>query len=279
MNHLINRRTGNATHSIDSVKGFTIIELMLAMAFISMLLLVIALTLVQIGNIYNHGNTAKDVNASSRAISDELSFALTSSGSFSLNSADHHYVVMSHSGTPIGGRLCVGKYSYIWNYAAALSPAGTYPNPSPDTTRNIYLPSAIPNLSANVVKIGSAATRYEISLVKAPDASGAYCVPTATTPSGYPNVNPVGATELLRTGDHGIVLHYLDITTAATATDSLSAQQLYKVTFVLGTPDVNAVTGALSSVTCKAPGTAGADTNYCSTQKFTLVLRVVSGVN
>jgi hypothetical protein len=252
---------------------------MLAMAFISMLLLAIALTLVQIANIYNHGNIAKDVNTSSRAISDELTLALTSSGSFSLLPADHHYVVMSNGGTPIGGRLCVGKYSYIWNYAAALSPAGTYPNPNPDTTRNVYLPSATPNISANVVKIGSAATRYEISFVKAPDASGAYCTKTAATPSGYPNVNPVGATELLRTGDHGIVLHYLDITTAATATDSLSAQQLYKVTFVLGTPDVNALTGTLANITCKTPGAAGADTNYCSVQKFTLVLRVVSGVN
>jgi hypothetical protein len=282
MNHLINRRITDATHSTQSMRGFTIIELMLAMAFISMLLLAIALTLVQIANIYNHGNISKDVNTSSRAISDELTSAFTSSGSFSLLPADHHYVVMSRSGIPIGGRLCMGEYSYIWNYAAALSPVGTYPNPSPDTTRNIYnLPGATPSQLAatNYVQVGSTAARHEISLVKAPDASGAYCIPTALTPSGYPNINPVGATELLRTGDHGIVLHYLSITTAATATDSLSAQQLYKITFVLGTPDVNAVPGALANITCKAPGTAGADINYCSVQKFTLVLRVVSGVN
>jgi len=271
MNQLIKQRT-------RQIKGFTIIELMLAMAFISMLLLVIALTLVQIATIYNRGNTAKQINQSSRAVSEELSLALTSSGSFSLAPADRKYVE-----TASGGRLCVGKYSYIWNYGKALSPAGVYPNPTPATNRNIYIPSAPVSLSTNVVKIGSAAPRYEISFVKAPDASGAYCIPTTSTPSGYPNVSPVGATELLRTGDQGLVLHYFHIATSASAADSLSAQQLYRVTFVLGTPDVNALNGIATpqtaNVTCKAPGTTGADANYCSVQKFTLVLRVVSGVN
>jgi len=260
-------------------KGFTIIELMLAMAFISMLLLAIALTLVQIANIYNRGNLAKQVNQSSRSISTELTSALTSSGSFSLVPADHQYVEMTQSGVPVGGRLCVGKYSYIWNYGSALSPSGVYPNPAPNSARNVYLSTSAVNLGANYVKVGSTPARYEISLVKAPDASGAYCVPTTSTPSGYPNINPVGATELLRTGDHGIVLHDLVITTSASATDSLSAQQLYKVTFVLGTPDVNAITGTLPDITCKGPGVAGADTAFCSVEKFTLVLRVVSGVN
>lgn len=265
MNHLIKQR---------SDKGFTIIELMLAMAFISMLLLAIALTLVQIATIYNRGNTMKQVNQSSREITTQLTNAMTSSGSFSLLPADHRYVEQEQSGVVIGGRLCVGTYSYIWNYGTALSTVSSY--------RNIYLPGATKAqlVSTNYVKLTATTGRNEISLVKAPDASGAYCVPTATTASGYPDINPVGATEILRTGDHGLVLHYLHITTSPTAADSLSAQQLYKATFVLGTPDVSALTGlATPDVACLPPGTAGADPNYCSVQKFTLVLRVVSGVN
>jgi prepilin-type N-terminal cleavage/methylation domain-containing protein len=253
--------------------GFTLIELMLAMTFISILLLTIALTIVQIATIYNHGMISKEVNVTSRAISTELESALTSSNTFSLNAADHKYVENAQ-----GGRLCVGDYSYIWNYASALSPVGTYPNPIPSPTRSIYT-STQANLSANVVKIGSSATRYEISLVKAPDASGSYCIPTSTTASGYPNVNPVGATELLRTGDYGIVLYDLEVASSSTATDALSGQQLYKITFVLGTPDANAVTGTYANTVCKAPDVSGSDTDYCSVNRFTLVVDVVNGVN
>lgn len=250
---------------MQRTKGFTLIELLLAMSFISILLLTIALTIVQIATIYNRGTIAKEVNQSSRQISNEFQLAMNASSSFSIVASDHHYVDSAW-----GGRLCVGQYSYIWNYASALNPASLNAN------RNIYDPSLPPNTSANIVKSGSV-TRYEISLVKAPDAGGAYCTPDAS--GAYPKINPVGAIELLRTGDHALMLHYLNISTAASATDTLSAQQLYKFTFVLGTSDTTAATGTKDTTVCIAPGAAGADSNYCAIQKFTIVLRVVSGVN
>lgn len=248
MNHKANRLK----------KGFTLIELMLAMTFISMLLLTIALTIVQIANIYNKGIITKEVNQSSRAISDEFSLAMRSSGSFSLDASAHKYVSSTW-----GGRLCMGQYSYIWNYGKALA--------SQDPNRNQY---SGPATSGNSV-ISGGVTRYEISLVKAPDAGGAYCVPNGV--GVYPKINPAGAVELLRTGDHGLVLHNVTVTSVASGTDALSSQQLYKVSYTIGTSDINALNSDQSL--CKGPGQPGSDLNYCAVEQFTIVLRVVSGVN
>jgi type II secretory pathway pseudopilin PulG len=236
-------------------KGFTLIELMLAMTFISMLLLAIALTIVQIANIYNKGIITKEVNQSSRAISDELSLAMRSSGTFSLSTK---YIQNTW-----GGRLCMGQYSYVWNYGKALA--------TQDPNRNQYSAAAP---SGNTV-ISGGVTRYEINLVKAPDAGGAYCVPNGG--GAYPKVDPTSAVELLRTGDHGLVLHNLTVTSVPSGADSLSAQQLYKVSYTVGTSDINALNS--DQTLCNGPGTPGSDLNYCVVSQFTIVLRVVNGVN
>jgi competence protein ComGC len=248
-----------------NAKGFTIIELLLAMSFISILLLAIALTIVQIANIYNRGIVAKEVNQTSRKLTNELETAMSSSSSFSVVEADNHYVNRAW-----GGRLCLGQYSYIWNYGSALNPTRLNAN------RNRYDPARPVNAAANSYRTGTT-TRYEIGLVKIADSAGTYCTPR--TNGSYPDVDPSRAIELLRSGDHSLLLHHVLVTDSVSATDALSAQKLYKITFILGTSDMAAVTGTGATTTCIAPGRPGADPNYCQIQKFTIVLRVVSGVN
>lgn len=245
-------------HVVRKDKGFTLIELLLAMTFISMLLLAIAMTIVQIANIYNHGMIIKEVNQTARSITEELDRAVRSSSSFSTNPAAHQYV-----NNAWGGRLCLGQYSYVWNYGTALSAV----NPN----RNFY---SSMNAAGNIVQDGSN-TRSEISFVKVLDPAGAYCVPNGT--GGYPSVDPTNATELLRSGDHSLVIHAFSVSSNATAKDTLSAQALYQFSFTLGTSDINALNADQSA--CKAPNIAGSDLNYCSVQQFTIVLRAVSGVN
>jgi len=254
MNHEVNTMA-----RVHSTKGFTIIELMLAMTFISILLLAIAMTIVQIANIYNKGMIVKELNITSRSINDELTAAVRSSGSFSLDASANRYV-----NNAWGGRLCVGQYSYIWNYGSALLAV--------DTNRNQY---SSPNEGGNIIKDPSGEIRYEIGLVKVPDSGGAYCTPDGA--GRYPNISPTGAAELLKSGDHGLVLHGFTISSAATAKDPLSGQQLYSFSYILGTGDLNAINA--DKTACKAPGEVGADLNYCAVQQFGLVLRVVSGVN
>ena len=252
MNHAVNTPT-------RSNKGFTIIELMLAMTFISILLLAIAMTIVQIANIYNKGMIVKELNITSRSINDELTTAVRSTGSFSLDPSAKSYV-----NNAWGGRLCMGQYSYIWNYGSALSAV--------DSNRNQY---SAPNSGGNIVRDDSGVIRYEIGLVKVPDSSGAYCTPDGS--GRYPNINPTNAVEMLKSGDHGLVLHGLTVSSLPTAKDTLSGQQMYMFSYILGTSDLDALNATKTA--CKAPGEAGADLNYCAAQQFGLVLRVVSGVN
>jgi Tfp pilus assembly protein PilV len=245
-------------HVDNKEKGFTLIELLLAMTFIAALLLAIAMTIVQIANIYNHGMILKEVNQTARAMTEELDSAMRASTTFSTDPADHQYVSNAW-----GGRLCVGQYSYVWNYGTSL--ASVNPN------RNMY--SGI-NTAGNNVTVGNT-THSEISFVKILDPSGSYCVPNGS--GGYPDVSPTNATELLRSGDHSLAIHAFAITSTPTAKDALSAQQLYKVSFTLGTSDINALNTDQSQ--CKAPNVSGSDPNYCSVEQFSIVLRAVSGVN
>ena len=253
--------------------GFTIIELLLAMTFVSMLLLAIAMTIVQIANTYNKGMILKEVNQVSRSLGEELARAMRSSSTFSNDPAARRYV-----NNAWGGRLCMGQYSYIWNYGTALSEV--------NTNRNQY---SSPNMDGNKVTDGSG-TRYEITFVKAPDTGGTYCIADASS-GKYPNINPVGAVELMKSGDHTLAIHAFGLDSAATAKDTLSSQQIYKVSYTIGTDKVNAITsnpgicnvpggsGPTAVYCCKPPGQPGSDLNYCEVQKFTVVLRVVSGVN
>jgi len=120
---------------VNKKSGFTIIELMLAMAFVSTLLIAVALTVIQIGNTYNRGITLKNVNQVGRSIANELQRSIAGSEEFDIDSGvGSRYIVQDW-----GGRLCLGQYSYVWNYGNAIQVGdtarlNTYVD-SPDTIR------------------------------------------------------------------------------------------------------------------------------------------------
>lgn len=201
--------------------------------------------MIQIANIYNRGIILKDINQISRDIGDEFDLALRASGGFSLAPGTQKYVER-----PTGGRLCLGQYSYIWNYGKAIS--------QNSTELNRYTNDEV------------------MRLAKVPDSGGNYCVLDAKT-GNYADVDPNQAVELLDAGDHSLVLHQLVVRTNPAATDATSGQQLYRVMYTIGTNDIEALNADQTS--CKAPNEAGADLNYCAVQQFTLVIRVANGVN
>ncbi len=84
-------------------RGFTIIELMLAMSFLSILLVILVLSTMYFVSTYNKGITLKRVNQSGRTIGSTLQSSLKSSqgGAFLTNST--------------GTRLCVGGTNYVWS--------------------------------------------------------------------------------------------------------------------------------------------------------------------
>jgi prepilin-type N-terminal cleavage/methylation domain-containing protein len=223
-------------------RGFTLIELMLAMTFIAMLLVAIALTTIQISNIYNKGITLREVNQAGRSVSDELQRTIASSTPFDVTpkqvgSASASRYVINDS----GGRLCLGDYTYAWNYGKAIA-------------------------SGSIFNKYTVASDTPIRLARVNDASGKLCDVASQT---APAINRAEATELLSSGDRDLVLHTFSI--KRTKDDASTGQSIYAISMVIGTNDrQQLVTGDTS---CKAPSDGVGDESYCSVNKFDIIAR------
>ena len=238
------------------------------MTFISFLLLGIALTIIQIGAIYNQGTTSKEINQASRDINNDLARNVSSAGSLTLATDYVRSPVTATAASAVGGRLCLGSYSYIWNYAKAM--------PSKATARSNSLVTSYPVTSSNP-------DPDLIRLVKVPDPSKLYCLKSG--PSGpLINLNIRGSDvastqELLKAGDHELGLHNFEFISPvpASATDMSTGQQIYSLTYTVGTSKMGALNSTQTA--CLAANLANADPLYCNIQQFSLVVRAGNGVN
>ena len=226
-------------------QGFTLIELMLAMSFVSALLIAIAMTVIQIGNTYNKGLTLKEVNQAGRSLTSELQKSIAQNKPFDINSGvGSRYIVQTW-----GGRLCIGQYSYIWNYGSSIakgnkSKLNVYSNPNSDSI---------------------------IRFVRVIDPNSNYCTADIIT-GEYPVVSFSNAAELLSVSEHNLAVHNFIISSANSATDSKTGQQLYNIEFTIGTNDQLALKLSGDGDTiCKAPGEKDADSAYCSVSRFNIV--------
>lgn len=229
--------------------GFTIIELVLAMGFVSVLLIAIAMTVIQIGNIYNRGITLKDVNQAGGTITVELQRSINQTAPFSIADASKdpssHYVQQEW-----GGRLCLGQYSYIWNYGADLE----------NTNRNKYIDS-----------------ENDIIFVKALDPNASYCTPKEDK---YIEVSSSEAVELLNVGQHNLAIHSFSISTNTTTTDNKIGQQLYNLEFLIGTNNQTALyyDNEAKETKCRLPDDIDSDPSYCSINQFNILARAGNSV-
>lgn len=229
-------------------KGFTLIELMLAMTFISVLLLAIALTIIQIGTVYNKGIVLKEINQLGRALGDDVKRTGAASETINL-STDY----VTHSA---GGRLCFGTYSYVWNTTRALEQG-----------------------DANITTY-AVADKPSIHFVKVPDSAKMYC---AKTPGGaltYATIAPADtdiAQELLPAGDHSLGLNRLVMLPSAAVTDATTGESIYTLEYTLGAGDVSTMNE--DQTACLGPDRLESDLVYCSVEQFSLVLRTGNKVN
>lgn len=223
--------------------GFTLIELMLSMSFVALLLLAIAMTTMRISSIYNKGMTLRQVNQTGRSISDELQRSITSAAPFDVNadSADPRYIQMpAGASVSEGGRLCLGNYTYAWNYGKALAEGdGVNTYAAPDDSE-------------------------QIRFVKVADSGASLCAD--------PNkeIDRSRASDMLAGGDRDLVLHAFSI--RQEVSDPAIGQALYGISMVIGTNDREQLVTADTS--CKPPkdSQAGAD-QYCAVNQFDIIAR------
>lgn len=222
---------------VRRTNGFTIIELMLAMTFVAGLLVAIAMTTIQISQIYTKGLTLREVNQVGRAVSDELQRSISSSTTFNVDPMSPTTRYITRDG---GGRLCIGRYSYAWNYGKALRGG-----PGAPAVYNTY--------------DNGKAVRF----AKVNDPSSSLC----TDPSL--NVKFADSTELLTTGDRELALHAFSIT--GLAKDDVSGQALYAISMTIGTNDQTQL--LTNDTTCKPPAQGQGNEDYCAVNQFDIVIR------
>jgi len=151
------------------------VELMLAMAFISVLLIVISMTVIQISHIYNKGITLREVNQTGRAISEDLTRTISGSAPFDIGSGPDSQLVTRDGGA--AGRLCVGRVTYAWNTGSNTSNGS------------------------------------DVRFVKINDPGGSLCRQSPWTDIQVGEA--FGSTDLLRAGDRDLVMHYFSVAKTA----------------------------------------------------------------
>jgi len=213
---------------------------MLAMTFLAILLVAIAMTTIQISNIYTKGITLREVNQAGRAISDELQRNINSATPFDVTpkvdaspaTSTSKYVVRNE-----GGRLCLGQYSYIWNYGKAIADGTVYNKYSDD---------------------GSA-----VHFAKVTDPGGSLCDNTVLT------IPRDKSSDLLSSGDRDLVLHSFSV--KQTASDGAIGQAIYAISMTIGTNQREQL--VTNDTSCKPPSEGIGDQDYCSVNQFDIIAR------
>lgn len=235
-------------------RGFTIVELMVAMAFIAVLLLAIAGAVMQVGAIYNRGVTMKSVNQAGRVVIEDMKRSLSESGPLAIE-----YIPQSPDGTnTIGGRLCTGVYSYVWNIGVHINPD------DPASQQNRYE--------------GAADENKQLRLAKIADSSKIYCAGDADRP-----VDATKATELLSggavsTGDSQTITGNLAVQHfhIERLTNNLSTgAALYSIAIVISDADSESINTVDNS--CRPPSDNESNQQYCAVNEFTFTAQAGNG--
>ncbi|MDO4902010.1 MAG: prepilin-type N-terminal cleavage/methylation domain-containing protein [bacterium] len=226
---------------MQTKKGFTIIELMLAMTMVSMLMLAIAMMVMQMMSIMTKGNTFRELNSAGRTINDDFTRTFNSlnnidgwngGASDNIESSNSVYV-----NTNTWGAFCTGKDSYIWN-----------------------------RRDGDVVRYSDSSDR--VKLIRISDPAKIYCRPASTggAMSHLESVNRNDAKELIGQGE--VDLRVYDIMFSRLAQDNLSNQSIIKISYVLRT----AHDGEINQPNCNP---ANQLRDYCAINKFELVVRTL----
>lgn len=177
--------------------GFTIVELMLAMAFVGILILSIAMVTIQIGNSYNRGLTLREVSQAGRTVSDDINRSVGASAPIDR--------ALDYNTTASGGRLCLGLHTYVWNYGSALKASGV----------------------AGLYKYQDGTP---IRLARVSDPGKSLCA----SPSSLIDRSVRESVDLLGDGDRNLVVHEFNLLPGSTINPA-TGQGLHAFKFLIGT--------------------------------------------
>lgn len=291
--------------SDDKKSGFTIVEVTLAMAFLGILLILIAMVLVNISSLYQKGLVVKSVNSVGRGLVSELTTSINSAPSIDSTSLCHTLAAnvndclkngafdfifqprygfdTDSDGVPhqvqYGGALCTGNYTYLWNTYYAKRTGSTIELSYLDDAHNTR-------------------TARDFKMIKFVDRNYRTCSKIAENPTYFKNSGrvdiqrlPNGADITTETPEEGFLdstdvdLYLYELTIFPISQDVVTLRAFFSGTFILATNrgDVNIFRSgdycnpnAVSEIDSGGNGSVldmGSEFNYCAVNKFNFAAR------
>lgn len=275
---------------MQNKKGFTIVEVTLALVFVSIILITIAWLTIHITSVYEKGLAMKAVNSTAKEIIDDVSRAIATSpartvdslcsqvyteGSSAYNKCiddnarkftyQQRYGNVNINGTvksvPTNGVFCTGRYSYLWNSAYVLNSADyTVVSGGKAVFNRAYSPNF------RLLKISDytreLCTQHMLSNVYYYDDNNNYYIT-----NGTPDVNY----EMLDNSENNLAIY--DFTVFKPTIHKVTSAAFYSGTFILATLrggiDINS-TGEFCS---DPPDNLDTDFAYCAINKFNFAMR------
>jgi type II secretory pathway pseudopilin PulG len=235
-------------------RGFTLIELTLAMSFVAILLISVAMLSIQLTNQYSRGLTLKEVAQAGTEVSNDLKRTMSQA-----QIENGGVRVKSVSG---GAKvLCTGSYSYIAN-----SPTSLEANDG--------------NGDTNAVRIGPSGSTTMARFAKVRDLGGTLCAPVSVLDTNKNYVTD-DVSELLSGGSRLLSIRDLSVspngipgTGHPLYQEFQQGRGIYEVRMSIGAgldSEIDSLTG-----TCKPPKNANANFDYCAINNFLFNVRVGS---
>lgn len=221
--------------------GFTLIELTLSMAFIGILLMATVAVAIHFSSLYSKGIAMKSINQAGRELGD-----IMVRDALSAARTKDVFVEPTKTGAGNMGRLCLGRYSYLWSSADGIN-TGDFATYSDDPTTTIIM--------ARVLDVGAT-----------------YC--KETSPGTYPTlVNKATAQELLPVTNGEYAIHSLEVSRIPDASVAATQEVLFNIRYTVGTNDTGSIDAGNQS--CLPPDVANVNENFpfCSVNNFEVIAR------
>lgn len=266
-----------------SKKGFTIIELLLAMSFLATLLVCIAILILNITSIYQKGLSIRAVSSVGKGLIDEFTRTVSAAPIKDINPKDtngdkilsnaeteasvkQYFYQISSGGTQVGGAFCTGLYTYIWNTAATFADSG---NPGKVLEAPITLRYTDDN--------GVVQERSDFKLYRIVDSERAVCSDYADPNTGGSRTvdmrtrGTISPIELINSDEANLALY--DFTVFPATQNTITGQTFYSATFILATIKGGIDITANGDYCQGSPTGLVTDFNYCAVNKFNFAMR------
>ncbi len=289
-------------------KGFTIVEVSLALIFVAIILITIAWLTIHITSVYEKGLAMKAVNSTGKEIIDDFSRAISTSPARTVESlcgskynpetrptaynncvSDNarKFSYIQHYGNvvikgqvkqvPTNGAFCTGRYSYVWNTAYVLNDTSK--------TGGIYNKEEYQPLQDYKATVNFSDNKNNFRLLKVSDYNRELCTQhllddfyyydfdnsIAKTNQYILTGTPDMSIDLLSNSQNNLALY--DMTIFKPTVHKVTSAAFYSGTFILATLRGGININATGEFCSDPPDNLDTDFAYCAINKFNFAMR------